>query len=82
MNVKILAILIIDNPTCSITVEVGGPDDKFGHIEREETLAIETARIALRQHKGLANAPVCINMTEIRTRIETVISTGTQHEPT
>lgn len=64
-----------------MTIEASGSNDEIGHVEREEPLAIETAWIALRQHKGLAHDTFRINMTEVRTRKETVITTGTNHEP-
>ena len=65
-----------------MTIEMGGSNDKIGHIKGEETFAIETARITLGQHKGLTDSSLFIDMTEIRTRIKTIIATGTQYEPT
>ena len=56
-------------------------DDELGDVEGEETVTIEAARIALRQHEGLGGDAVGIDVTEIGTRIETVVATGTEYEP-
>ena len=58
-----------------MTIEVGWSNDEIGHIKGEETFAIETARIALGQHEGLADSSLFIDMTEIRTRIKTIVAT-------
>ena len=81
MHAKVLTRFMIDDTTGLMTIEVSGANNEFRHIEGQETLAIETARITLRQHKGLGDSPLVINMTEIGSREETVIATGTQHHP-
>ena len=63
------------------TIEAGGGDDELGHIEGQETVAIETAWIALRQHEGLADPALGIDVTEIGSREETVVATGTEYQP-
>ena len=81
MNVKILAILIIDNLTGFISIETSRTNNEFGHIERKETLAIETTRITLWQHKRLGDVPLGIDVTEIGSCEETVVTTRTKHYP-
>ena len=56
-----------------MTIKVCRGNDKVGRVEGQETLAIETAWIALWQHEGFADTSLDINVTEIGTRIETVI---------
>ena len=80
-HTKVFARFIINESTGLMTIKVSRTNDEIGHIEGEETLAIETARIALRQHEGLADNAVSIDVTEIGPREETIVATGTQHEP-
>ena len=65
-----------------MTVETSGGGDEVGDIEGEETLTIETTRIALGQHKGFADLPLGIDVAEIGTGEEAIVATGTQDEPT
>ena len=65
-----------------MAIKVRGRYDEVGPIEGEETVAIEAAWIALRQHKGLADNTFGIDVTDIGSRKKTIIATGTQHEPT
>ena len=58
-----------------MTIEASWTNDEIGYIEGKETVAIKAAWIALRQHKGLADVPFGINMTEIRSCKETIIPT-------
>ena len=80
-HAKRLAGIVVDESAGLGTIETSGCDDEIGHIEGEETVAIETAWIALGQHKGLADAALRIDVTEIRSREETIVATGTQEEP-
>lgn len=75
LNPKVLSVVIIDETTGFMTVKAGWSYDEIRHIKGKETVAIETARIALRQHKGLADMPLGIDMTEIGSCEETVIAT-------
>ena len=72
----------VDGAGGLMTVETGGGGDEIGDIEGEETLTIETTGIALRQHEGLADITLGIDVTEIGTGEESVVATGTQDEPT
>ena len=65
-----------------MAIEMSGGDDEIWHIERKEAIAIETAWISLWQHKGLADIALGVDMTEIGPREETIVATGTEHEPT
>ena len=56
-------------------------NDEIGDVEGQEAVAIETARVSLGQHKGLSNMALCIDMTEIGSREESVVTTGAEHEP-
>ena len=80
-NTEVLTIFIIDGAAGFVTIEVRRGNDEVGDIIGKETLAIEAARIALWQHKGLANIPFCIDMTEIGTCIEPVVATRTKQQP-
>ena len=82
MHAKVLTRVIVDETTGLMTIEVSGANDEIRHIEREKTLAIETARITLRQHKGLGDVPLGIDVTEVGPCKETVVATGTHYEPT
>ena len=64
-----------------MAIEAGWTDDEIGHIEGKETFAIETTRVTLRQHKGLADHALGIDMTEIGPCEETVVTTGTEYHP-
>ena len=72
----------VDGTGGLMTVETGGGGDEIGDIEGEETLTIETTGIALRQHEGLADITLGIDVTEIGTGEESVVATGTEDEPT
>ena len=65
-----------------MAIEASGAGDEVRHVKRQETVAIETARIALRQHKGLGGNAVSINVTEIGAGIKAVVASGTEYEPT
>ena len=58
-----------------MTIEASRTNDEIGHIEGKETFSIETARISLRQHEGLADHPLAIDVTEIGSREKTVVAT-------
>ena len=77
-----IAILIVDEPSRLMTVEIRGGNDEIGHVERKETLTIVTARVTLWQHERLADIAPCIDMTEIRACEESVVTTGAEHQPT
>ena len=64
-----------------MTVEVRGASDEIGHIVGLETLAIKTARISLRQHKGFADSAIGSNMTEIGPSVKAIVATRAEHEP-
>ena len=64
-----------------MTIKMSGRDDEIGHIERQETIPIETTGIALGQHKGLADNALSINVTEIGSREEPVVATRAEHKP-
>ena len=81
-HAKVLAGFIVDDTAGLITVELGWANDKIGHIEGKETFAVETARVALRQHKGFADIPLGIDVTEIGPCEQPIVATGTKHEPT
>ena len=80
-HAKVLTGFIIDKTAGVMTIEVSRTDDEIRHIEGEETFAIETAGIPLRQHKGLSDNALVVNVTEIGSCEEPIIATGTQHEP-
>ena len=80
-NAKVLAVIIIDEATGFMTIEVRRTDDKIGHIEGHETVAIEVARMALWQHEGLADNALGIDVTEIGPCEEAVVATRTEHQP-
>lgn len=65
-----------------MTIKVSRAYDEIGDVERKETFAIETARISLRQHKGLADLSLSVNVTKIGPCEETVVATGAKHHPT
>ena len=76
-HAKVLAGLIVDDTTGLGTVEAGRGDDEIGHIEGKKTLAIEATGVALRQHKGLGDSSLSIDVTEIWACKKTVIATRT-----
>ena len=47
-HAKVLARLSVDGLAGLMSIKASGTNDKIGHIERKETLTIETARIPLR----------------------------------
>ena len=81
LHTEILTGIAIDDTAGLTAVEVYGGCDELRHIEGEETVAVELSRIALRQHKGLGNGATGIDVTEIRSREETVVASGTQNKP-
>lgn len=80
-NAKVLAVIIIDETTGFVTIEVRRTDDEIGYIEGHETVAIEAARMALGQHEGLADNALGIDVTEIGPCEEAVVATRTEHQP-
>ena len=80
-HAEILAILSVDGLTGLMTIKASGTSDEIGHIERKETLTIETTWISLRQHKGLGYPALGIDMAEIRPCEEAVVATRTKHHP-
>ena len=81
MHTEVLARFIVDDTAGFMTIEASGANDEIGHIEGIETVAIETTRIALRQHKGLADNALGIDMAKIGAREKAVVTTGAEHEP-
>ena len=73
-HTKIFAIGVVDCFAGLMTVKTCGSCYEVGHVEREETLAIEPARVALWQHESLGDMPFGIYMAEIRTCVEAVIT--------
>ena len=80
-HAKRLARIIVNKSAGLLTIETRGGDDEIRHVEGQETVAIETTGITLGQHKSLADNALGINVTEIGTRKETIVATGTQQEP-
>ena len=80
-HAKVPAEFIVDKTAGLTTIEARRGDDEVGHVEREETVAIETARIALRQHEGLGDYTVGIDMAEIGPCEEAVVAAGAEDEP-
>ena len=74
-HAEVLAGLIVDEAAGLMTIEMSRGDDEFGHIERKETLAIETARISLWQHEGLGHLSLGIDVAEIGPGEEAVVAT-------
>ena len=64
-----------------MTVEVGRACDEIRHIERQEPVAIEASRMALRQHKGLVDPAPLVDVAEIGARIETIVTAGAEDQP-
>ena len=64
-----------------MTVETGRTNDEVRHIEGKETVAIETTRVSLRQHKSFGNITFSIYVTKIGSCEEAVVTTGTQYQP-
>ncbi len=80
-HTHVLSVVIIDETTGFMTVKLGWPNDEIWRVKGEETVAIETAWIALRQHEGLGDTALDIDMTEIGSCEEAVVTTGTEHKP-
>ena len=78
---EVLPVLIVDDPASLSSVEAGRAGDELGHVEREEAVAVETARVPLRQHEGFSDVPFGVDVAEIGPREESVVSSGTQYEP-
>ena len=74
-HAEVLAVLVVDETTGLLAIEARWGYDEVGNIEGKETVAVETARILLRQHECLACNALSIYMTEIRPREETVVTT-------
>ena len=73
-HTKVLAIGIVDDATGFLTIKMSGADDELGHVERKETVAIETARVSLGQHECLADSALGIDVTEIGSCEESVVA--------
>ena len=80
-HAKVLAGIIVDDTAGPTAVEMCGGNDELGYVERKETLPVKTPRIPLWQHKGLADVPLSIDVTEIGPCEKSVIATGTEHKP-
>ena len=80
-HAKVLARFIVDDATGLMAIEVGWADNEIGYIKRKETVTIETARIALRQHERLGDRARSVDVAEVGPREETVVATGAEHEP-
>ncbi len=78
---KVRSGFSVDGATGLTTIEMGRTCDEIRHVIGIETVTIELAWMALGQHKGLADMSLCINVTEIRSRVKTVVATRTQHKP-
>ncbi len=46
------ARVVVDDARCLTSVEVRGTCDELGDVERAETVLVEGAGVALRQHEG------------------------------
>jgi len=79
-HAKALTRLVANDTAGLIAIEASRASYKIRHIEGKKALAIETARISLGQHKRLADNSFCIDMTEVGSRVETVIPAGAKHE--
>ena len=76
-DTEVLARLIVDDMAGLMAIEPCWSNDEIGYVEGEESVAIESARISLRQHKCLGNNAACVDMTEIGPCEQTVVATGT-----
>ena len=65
-----------------MTIETSWANDEVRHIKRKETVAIETARVSLRQHKSFGNIAISIYVTKIRPCEEAIVATRAEHHPT
>ena len=72
---KILAGFIVDDTASLVTIEVSWTNNEIRNIEGKETIEIEAAWISLRQHESLADNAIGIDMTEIGSCKETIITT-------
>ena len=81
-HAKVFAGGIVDDAAGVTTIKTSRGDNELGDVKGQETVAIETTGIALRQHKGLADNSLGIDMTEIGTCKKAVVATGTQDKPT
>ena len=57
-DAEALARFVVDEADSGAGVEGRGAGDEVGHVERQETVAVEAARTALRQHEGLGDWPL------------------------
>ena len=57
-----------------MTIETSWAYDEIWHIKRKETVAIETARVSLRQHKSFGNITFSIYVTKIGSCEETIVT--------
>ena len=73
-HTEFFTIFFVDYPTCLMGIELDRGNGEIGHVKRKETVALETARILLWQHKRLAYYAIGIDMAEIRACIETVVA--------
>ena len=74
-HAEILARFVVDETTGLTTIEVRGSNNEVGNVEGEEPIAVEPARMALRQHEGLGDNTRSVDMTEIGTRLQTIVTT-------
>ena len=80
-HAEVFARFIVDDTTGFMTIKASWSNDEIGNIEGKETVAVETTRTSLRQHEGLGDNAIGIDVTEIKARKKTIVATGTQHEP-
>ena len=74
-NRNMMAFILISFTCASlITVKASWTNDEIGHIEGKETVAIETARVTLRQHKSFGNIAISIYVTKIGPCEETIVT--------
>ena len=81
-HAKALTRLVANDTAGLIAIEASRASYEIWHIEGKKALAIETARISLGQHKGLTDISFCIDVTEVGSCVETVITAGAKHELT
>ena len=64
-HTKVFPVSIVDNPAGLLAVETSRRGDKLWNVERQETLTVETAWIALRQHESFGDVSEGIDVAEI-----------------
>ena len=80
-HAEVLSVFIVDHATGLMPIETSRTNDEIRHVEGKESFAIETAWISLRKHEGLTDNPLGIDVTEIGTCEEPVVTTRTKHHP-